>query len=226
MIVYGGADTSTESKLTGGGRYDPGSNAWQPTAPWGPARMMHTAVWAASIGRMIVWGGCGGSGVGCTALNDGALYDPVTDAWTPMNSPSFPDARFDHTAVWTGSKMIIWGGALPGSVVLQSGAVYDPATDTWSPMATSGAPSARRYHTAIWTGSKMIVWGGASSGLAPLGDGGIYDPATNTWTRLSAGVVGAPSARYKHTAVWTGSEMIIWGGSGGGSPGTGAMFVP
>ena len=26
---------------------------------------------------------------------------------------------------------------------------------------------------------------------------------------------GAPVARYKHTAVWTGSEMIVWGGFGG-----------
>jgi hypothetical protein len=26
---------------------------------------------------------------------------------------------------------------------------------------------------------------------------------------------GAPAARYQHTAVWTGSEMIVWGGYGG-----------
>ena len=25
---------------------------------------------------------------------------------------------------------------------------------------------------------------------------------------------GAPAARYDHTAVWTGSEMIVWGGYG------------
>jgi hypothetical protein len=25
---------------------------------------------------------------------------------------------------------------------------------------------------------------------------------------------GAPAARANHTAVWTGSEMIVWGGSG------------
>ena len=34
--------------------------------------------------------------------------------------------------------------------------------------------------------------------------------ADNTWTATSA----APSARAAHTAVWTGSEMIVWGGAG------------
>src|SRR6185437_6648757 len=34
----------------------------------------------------------------------------------------------------------------------------------------------------------------------------------NTWTATST--VNAPSERDSHTAVWTGSEMIIWGGSG------------
>jgi hypothetical protein len=32
----------------------------------------------------------------------------------------------------------------------------------------------------------------------------------DTWTATSTD--GAPSARRNHTAVWTGSEMIIWGG--------------
>src|SRR5438552_3877289 len=34
----------------------------------------------------------------------------------------------------------------------------------------------------------------------------------DTWT---ATALGAPEARYYHTAVWTGSEMIVWGGSAG-----------
>ena len=38
--------------------------------------------------------------------------------------------------------------------------------------------------------------------------GGCTD---DTWTATS--LTNAPSARYDHTAVWTGSEMIVWGGS-------------
>ena len=33
----------------------------------------------------------------------------------------------------------------------------------------------------------------------------------NTWTATST--TNAPTARFGHTAVWTGSEMIVWGGT-------------
>ena len=56
----------------------------------------------------------------------------------------------------------------------------------------------------------MIVWGGYS-GSANLNSGGVYDPATDTWTATS--MTNAPSARRYHRAVWTGSRMIVWGGS-------------
>ena len=55
----------------------------------------------------------------------------------------------------------------------------------------------------------MIVWGGGDdSGY--FNTGGRYNPSTNSWTATST--TNAPSARYAHTAVWTGSEMIVWGG--------------
>src|SRR5213076_577838 len=34
----------------------------------------------------------------------------------------------------------------------------------------------------------------------------------DTWTATSTGT-NAPAARELHTAVWTGSEMIVWGGT-------------
>ena len=48
-----------------------------------------------------------------------------------------------------------------------------------------------------------------------MNDGGRYNPAGNSWTAVST--TGAPAARYHHTAVWTGSEMIVWGGYNGSS---------
>ena len=49
-------------------------------------------------------------------------------------------------------------------------------------------------------------------------------PCTNdTWT-LTASI---PNPRLLHTAVWTGAEMIVWGGYGGGSDlNTGARYNP
>jgi len=58
----------------------------------------------------------------------------------------------------------------------------------------------------------MIVWGGSGTGGYP-NDGGRYNPAGNSWTAVS--ITGAPSARSYHTVVWTGREMIVWGGYDG-----------
>src|SRR5882724_11166081 len=86
--------------------------------------------------------------------------------------------------------------------------------DTWT--TTSGPPDGRGGHTAVWTGTEMIVWGGNTNAYpysTPFNSGGRYNPATDSWTTTST--TGAPDARYSHTAIWTGSEMIIWGGSNG-----------
>ncbi len=89
------------------------------------------------------------------------IFVPTTctgDIWTDTSLANAPSARDQHTAVWTGSEMIIWGG-YDGSY-LNTGGRYEPATDSWMATTTINAPSARRVHTAVWTGSEMIIWGG------------------------------------------------------------------
>jgi len=55
----------------------------------------------------------------------------------------------------------------------------------------------------------MIVWGGYDSTLY-YNTGGRYNPSADTWTATS--MTNVPVARDTHTAVWTDSEMIVWGG--------------
>jgi hypothetical protein len=61
----------------------------------------------------------------------------------------------------------------------------------------------------------MVVWGGAGVSLVPTNTGGAYDPVANDWTATT--LSGAPVARSSHSAVWTGSRMIVWGGTTSGS---------
>jgi len=92
-----------------------------------------------------------------------------------------------------------------------TGFIYSLDIDTWSTLSNKDAPSGRSNHKAVCTGTEMIVWGGTDGGF--LNSGGRYDPAANevnSWENLSS--TGAPSARYSHTAVWNGSEVLIWGG--------------
>ena len=127
-----------------------------------------------------------------------------------LNAPS---ARSEHSAIWTGSEMIIWGGQTDSGRT-NTGARYNPVTNTWTTLATINAPSARVSHTAVWTGSEMIIWGGQTDS-GRTNTGARYNPVTNTWTTITT--TNAPDSRRQHTAVWTGSEMIIWGGSNNAS---------
>ena len=108
--------------------------------------------------------------------------------WTPTPTWGVPSPRYLHTAVWTGSRMVVWGGQKPNvsTVKYRDGASYDPALDRWFTTSVSGAPSVRDKHIAVWDGGRMIVWGGTNS-CCFLGDGAEYDPGTNAWTPTSTG---------------------------------------
>ena len=43
-------------------------------------------------------------------LNTGGRYNPALTAGQRPAPPMRPLARTSHTAVWTGSEMIVWGG--------------------------------------------------------------------------------------------------------------------
>jgi N-acetylneuraminic acid mutarotase len=135
----------------------------------------------------------------------------VEDTWTPTNLIGAPDGRVEHTAVWTGSEMIVWGGDTCFlSCDVNTGGRYNPSTGSWTATSTTNAPDGRHSHAAVWTGTEMIVWGGFRLGTGILNTGGRYNPATDSWVATST--VNAPNARLRHTAVWTGSNMIVWGG--------------
>ena len=201
MIVWGGV-ANDGTRRSDGGRYNPSLDTWTPTTTSGApaARYVHTAVWTGT--EMIVWGGTGAAN-----FNDGGRYSPFTNSWTSTTTTGAPVARNGHTAVWTGSEMIVWGGIGPS--YLNTGGRYNPSTDSWVP--TSLAPSGRYGHTAVWTGSEMIVWGGDTGSASPFGTGARYNPSSNGWLSTGDPLVN-PVARAGHTAVWTGSEMIVWGG--------------
>ncbi len=214
MIVWGGNNGALG--LSTGGRYNPAIDTWvsmnSATAP--VARYAHAAVWSGS--KMVVYSGIGGG-------TTGGRYDPATDAWAATALANAPVTGAEPKAVWTGSEMLVWGGQnqTTGSYPTAGGR-YNPVNDVWTAMSVIGVPAGRTQHTAIWTGFEMIVWGGItqSSGGGGTNTGGRYTPGAN-WVAMPT--TDAPSNRSEHTAVWTGTEMIIWGGT---SSTTGGRFNP
>ncbi|MCU0664824.1 MAG: hypothetical protein MUC50_21185 [Myxococcota bacterium] len=106
------------------------------------------------------------------------------------------------------------------------GACVDGAcADTWEPVSADGAPSARDYHVAVWAAELgvMIVWGG-NTDLGYTNTGAVYDLETYEWQAMST--VNAPLPRQQATAVWSGTEMIVWGGYDGSVLNTGGRYNP
>ncbi len=228
MIIWGGFNSSGSVYYTpDGARYNPTSDTWTSmTDVNAPAGVVNGAsVWTGT--EMIVWGGEGAAG---TQLNTGGRYNPATDTWTATSTAgAVPAGRVFHSAVWTGTEMIVWGGA-PLTGLTNTGGRYNPSTDTWTATSTAApVPAARDRHSAVWTGTSMIVWGGINTSGAAINTGGRYNPATDTWLATSVGA-GVPTARVFHTAVWSGSVMIVWGGAANssytGTTNTGSRYNP
>lgn len=188
--------------------------------------------------ELIVWGGCMGHRnvpYGCGEwLNSGGRFSLTENKWLPMDPTDAPSARSLHTAVWTGEnspfrrRMLVWGGCGMGSQPykcsksLADGGTYDLTTKHWTPIAPDPrAPSPRSLHSSVWTGSAMIVWGGIENYRDPVrlrlaqNTGAIFLPNAaggGSWQAIDPMLPNTPSPRFHHSAVWTGEEMVIWGG--------------
>ena len=232
-VLFGGIGEQLSLKphvYTAGNDYsDSPFAAWKETDTTNipSVRRQGTAIWTGQ--EVIIWGGADGNIP--ADYNDGARYYPETDTWlTLTNVPNGFVGRSRHTAVWTGTEMIVWGGYGDVEGSLRTGAAYDPSTfGTWTLLTEHNAPTVRDDHTAVWTGTSMIVFGGLG-GLTERGDGGIFTPSKPTnqqWEPLPMGGT-PPGARYKHHAIWTGKVMIVWGGLDEfGEPlNTGSMYDP
>lgn len=162
--------------------------------------------------------------------------------------PQALDPRGFHATVWTGAtgdpataqRMIVWGGCHEGRTTIYAcgddsyfndGAIYNPADDTWTKIDSVNAPSPRAETLSLWTGgdgskpNEMIVWGGCVQGdgcMRRLNDGGFYNPATQHWTAIEADNIVSP--RVHHSGVWTGEQLIVWGGHPNLDPGS--IFLP
>jgi len=206
---FGGGRNNT-GILNDGAVYEPASDTWTGLSLGGgpSARFGATSLLAGD--KVFIWGGNGATG----ELADGAVLmfaSGEPSAWSEMSDSGAPVARSGHTAVWTGAKLIVWGGVKSGTH-LNSGGIYDPTNDTWSNVEILGAPSARENHSAVWTGSEMVVIGGDGQSGA-LADSYAYNPATDTWRVLD----GSVTERSGSSAVWSGSKVLIFGGDSDGT---------
>ena len=204
VLTWGGGCCGEQSAY--GAAYTPATDSWAPL-PRAPLAGRHTTgVWTGT--EMIVVGGNDERRI----LRDTAAYNPATHSWRRL--PPMPTPRTDASATWTGTEVLVVGGHhgdINGRGLYTDGVAYNPATNRWRRLPSTGA--GRIEHTEVWTGSQLLVWGGQT---IRMGDrtaaphGMAYDPATDEWLAVP---ISPLRGRTGHLAVWTGSQMLIWGGT-------------
>jgi hypothetical protein len=178
--------------------YNPATNRWRHLS--GSVSAPSVMAWTGR--QVLTWGG------GCCGENSagGAAYTPATDSWQQL--PKSPLAGRHTTGAWTGKELVVVGGQADERIFADA-AAYNPTTRTWRRLPPMPAP--RTGATATWTGTEVLVVGGHHGGIRTGGlyaDGVAYNPATNRWRQLPSMGVG----RLGHTAVWTGRQLLVWGG--------------
>ncbi|MCP4305803.1 MAG: hypothetical protein GY788_13210 [bacterium] len=134
-------------------------------------------------------------------------------AWIPV--PDGPWA-FPHTIrTWTGNELLVFSEYVTGLEPPTVGLAHNPATGEWRELAS--APELRGQPASVWTGSQLLVWGGlVESAFDPApsyvlsNTGFAYDPVTDIWSTLPTAPLEPQTSPFH---VWTGEELIVWGGS-------------
>jgi N-acetylneuraminic acid mutarotase len=170
------------------------------------------------------------SGPPATAL--AAPLHVTPGGWTLTAEPPFSDA---FASIWTGDQLIVAfrpGGSIPtSSPATLKFASFDPARNQWQTIAdppiAMTAPLTNSS-TFVWTGTAVLVWGYDDTGRGDTSSGHhrllAYNPTTQRWAQLADPPINSLIQAHP---VWTGREMIVWGGApGSGSPGQGAAYDP
>lgn len=164
------------------------------------AREGHVAVWTGA--EMLVFGGT----TGIDRRVDGLEFRPGDGSWSWIPPP--PDARrfWPIAAAWAGDEALVIGARAHGETPLHR---FDPSTGRWK--EASLPPRMLEGATAVWSGDELLVWGAAYDYRIEEHprDGFAYDPATDRWRTIPPAPI---RGRTSHVAVWTGTEMIVWGG--------------
>lgn len=174
-----------------------------------------------------------GSDVNFSEVMDSWIFDPLNGTWTGWNMNGSPDdglAFWSRKLVSVGSHLVVWNeddlfGMDPLDPASGTG-LYDAKAGTWGALSNANFPDGSGYIVPM--DDYAIVWGGKAGpwlNYTTFNTGHLFHPSTNIWTNMSA--VGAPSLRNNEAVVWSGKDLVVWGGIYSGTTlGTGSVYSP
>lgn len=139
-------------------------------------------------GKILLW-----AGEFATTPNFGELWDPVSNAITPVPNPFSNIFCSSHVRLADGRILVAGGHDLQNGVLgLAKANSFDPISESWTalpPMAF------RRWYptlTALGDGRAIVVSGSSFSETEFVETPEIYDPVSNAWTTLVEAPLSIP----------------------------------
>ena len=229
LLVLGGGDLDAPVVLPttdrDGAAFVPSTRTWQSLPPVPTARGNPVGIsWAWSGTRLFAWVTDevvhrSGNEMSININHVAASWAPGAGSWHRLPAPPVP--TYGASVTWTGDDFVFLGGSycLPlmfcPLALARPLPTYDPATGRWASLPA--APRADLVPVA-WTGHALITPGGNAPGAA-------LDPGTPHWQALPPSPLGPPDGA---SAVWTGRQLLVWGGFGplGRGSNAGALLTP
>ncbi len=205
LVVWGGHLTATqrEDYANEGAAYDPSSDRWRrlPEAPL-PEGYDTKGAWT---GRevLVMTSPTGIEPHDYPKFDRFAAYDPKSDSWRDLRRPphlshvSPPITYVDGRLCVLSHSGPVAEGVAGQRRKYETGGVYEYETDRWFPHAD---PPPKPHQT----------WEQTAMGDEVVLDGLAYEPSTDTWRRLPEFPL---REREFPVVVWTGNELIVWGGA-------------
>jgi hypothetical protein len=222
LVVRGSAYTGREAFMYGsttgvwldpssGVFYNPSTDRWRASPAGTPDTEGPAVVGLGS--KIVVWGGAKPDRTATTTIvvGDGAVYDAVTNTWTPMATRTAPGPRAGMIAFAARGQALVWGGtdhtwdSLGNLTLFRDGAMYEPTRDVWTPISTVN--SAARAENGLWAEEQGLayLWAGQESPGVKLW---TYSPANDTWASIDVADLPPLSQLSFH---WTGSRLLVLG---------------
>ena len=183
LFVWGGSDAEARQPAT---RYDPVSGVWLPTAPLPDDVCSLFRASVSMMGELVLVRGAAKDRIGCSQA---AVYDPIADAWTALDSPFFDRIPLGSDVVWTGEWL-----AAPTVGLAYVAASGETIAIPEVPDSGSRVGSPTLSH---WTGD-MIVSAGS-------GDVFTLVPGDASWSRIP----GPPVVTDGRDSVWSQGWLYV-----------------
>jgi N-acetylneuraminic acid mutarotase len=164
-----------------------------------------------SDGRVLVVGGCIGSGV-CTNQVD--IFNPKTNSWMD-GMPLQTDRASQIAQLLDDGRVLVAGGdSADRSILLDGNAtIYNPRTNAWSATGPMVTPRSQAKSVLLPNGNVLVTGGillGDPENRTILASTEIYNPASNSWK--SAG--NLIEARYDFVmSLLSDGHVVVMGGA-------------